>query len=611
YVSICTIKEWNVFTGQAVSDVKIESSKVLVIQALRPDRLYSALVQFALEVNVFMIFLPPALSLKQLLPETLSMEPVLLVISPGADPSEELRALAQLTVGDQHYFEVAMGQGQITVALDHLCAAARQGDWLCLKNLHLMTYWLPTLEKELKSLVPHENFRLWFTAEAHLKFSPILAQSCLKVTYESPQGVKKNLQRTYASWGPEFINRDGQNDIRAKAMFALAWFHAVVQERRTFIPQGWAKFYEFSDADIRAGSEILQELFQKDSRKTPLGPGISIPATSNYQAHINAIQQLSDTDKPAYFGLPANVQRSWQRITSREVINKLKALMRSTEKFKKFNREEWQHPSTVKSSLMYSQGSGSGLIQMKVPPISEESAPVTLFVGLEYHDAVVSVQQVHKSLATLSRVIRGTVLPSSDVMQLADSIMSQQTPSAWQKMWEGPEEPVLYLRSLMARALAVQRWSQRSSQGTLLREPVDLSDLFHPDTFLSALKQQTRQEYGITLDELHLACSWSKSGLPGSRLPTTLTALQLEGATFDGLRLLPNSSDSPSISLAPSCTVAWMPKGSSQVYHPKEVISLPLYYNSSRDRVVVSLDVPCGGDQDKWVQTGAAFFLRN
>jgi dynein heavy chain 2 len=49
---------------------------------------------------------PPALSLKQLLHETHATEPVLLVISPGADPSEELRALAHVTVGDQHYYEV-------------------------------------------------------------------------------------------------------------------------------------------------------------------------------------------------------------------------------------------------------------------------------------------------------------------------------------------------------------------------------------------------------------------------------------------------------------------------------------------------------------------------
>lgn len=68
------------------------------------------------------------------------------------------------------------------------------------------------------------------------------------------------------------------------------------------------------------------------------------------------------------------------------------------------------------------------------------------------------------------------------------------------------------------------------------------------------------RDYGLALDELQLACSWSKSGLPGAHLPVTLIALQLEGASFDGLRLLPNGADSPSITLAPPCTIAWMPQ---------------------------------------------------
>jgi len=48
------------------------------------------------------------------------------------------------------------------------------------------------------------------------------------------------------------------------------------------------------------------------------------------QAHINAIQQLSDNDSPAYFGLPTNVDRSWQRITSHEVISQLKSMFKRT-----------------------------------------------------------------------------------------------------------------------------------------------------------------------------------------------------------------------------------------------------------------------------------------
>jgi len=74
-----------------------------------------------------------------------------------------------------------MGQGQSEIAIEKLKSAAERGDWLCLKNLHLMTFWLPTLEKELQSLDFHEGFRLWLTAEPHSKFSPTLAELCLKV----------------------------------------------------------------------------------------------------------------------------------------------------------------------------------------------------------------------------------------------------------------------------------------------------------------------------------------------------------------------------------------------------------------------------------------------
>lgn len=65
-----------------------------------------------------------------------------------------------------------------------LSEAATQGHWLCLKNLHLMTSWLPVLEKQLQSLTPHQDFRLWLTSEPHLKFPPMLVMACLKVTYE-------------------------------------------------------------------------------------------------------------------------------------------------------------------------------------------------------------------------------------------------------------------------------------------------------------------------------------------------------------------------------------------------------------------------------------------
>ena len=199
--------------------------KVLLVQALRPDRLVSSMELFACEslrLRGAEQLSPSAVALRDVVRETRADEPVLVVVSPGSDPSEELRALAAaMRVPAMH--EVAMGQGQAQVAIDKVRQAAEQGHWVFLKNLHLMTFWIPALEKELQSMAPRDNFRLWLTAEAHPKFSPTLAESCLKVTYEAPPGVKRNLQRTLGAWGQD--------------TFASAWFHAIAQERRTYIPQ--------------------------------------------------------------------------------------------------------------------------------------------------------------------------------------------------------------------------------------------------------------------------------------------------------------------------------------------------------------------------------------
>ena len=49
---------------------------------------------------------PPPLNLRRLYSETMEWEPVLIIISPGADPSQELAELAAETVGRDNYHEV-------------------------------------------------------------------------------------------------------------------------------------------------------------------------------------------------------------------------------------------------------------------------------------------------------------------------------------------------------------------------------------------------------------------------------------------------------------------------------------------------------------------------
>lgn len=77
-----------------------------------------------------------------------------------------------------------MGQGQAEIAVNLLRECARNGEWLCLKNVHLAVSWLPSLEKEVYTLQKHENFRLFLTSESHAKFPKTLLELSLKVRFE-------------------------------------------------------------------------------------------------------------------------------------------------------------------------------------------------------------------------------------------------------------------------------------------------------------------------------------------------------------------------------------------------------------------------------------------
>jgi dynein heavy chain 2 len=81
--------------------------QLLVIQAFRPDRLESSMKQFVCDLLGIHDISPETLNLKKLYSkETISTEPILILISPGADPSAELRDLAAGITGKDRFSEV-------------------------------------------------------------------------------------------------------------------------------------------------------------------------------------------------------------------------------------------------------------------------------------------------------------------------------------------------------------------------------------------------------------------------------------------------------------------------------------------------------------------------
>ena len=70
-----------------------------------------------------------------------------------------------------------------------------------------------------------------------------------------------------------------------------------------------------------------------------------------YQDYKALISSLPERDKPSFFGLPANIERSSQRMVSSGVISQLKVVMRSGGAGEKFDRNLWSTELTPILSL--------------------------------------------------------------------------------------------------------------------------------------------------------------------------------------------------------------------------------------------------------------------
>lgn len=97
----------------------------------------------------------------------------------------------------------------------------------------------------------------------------------------------------------------------------------------------------------------------------------------------------------------------------------------------------------------------------------------------------------------------------------------------------------------------------------IFSQTVNLSDLFRPDTFLNALRQQTARVTKQPMDNLVLNTSWSGDVKHGKNVAIKITGLQLEGCLFEGSRLSESAPDSPSVNAFPPCYIAWIPRVSS------------------------------------------------
>lgn len=256
-----------------------------------------------------------------------------------------------------------MGQGQEIVAREMIESSMENGGWVLLQNIHLS---LPYATEAMSMVVDAKNiedsFRLWLTTEVHEQFPIGLLQMSIKFTNEPPQGIRASLKRTYQGVTQDYLDYSSQVQW-PQMLYAVAFLHTILQERRKFGPLGWNVPYEFNQADYAASVQFVQNhLDDMDPKKgiswptvcymlgevqyggrvtddfdkrllttfthvwfcdVLLRPGFEfyknykVPQSRNLQGYADYINALPSNDTPEVFGLHGNADITYQINTAK------------------------------------------------------------------------------------------------------------------------------------------------------------------------------------------------------------------------------------------------------------------------------------------------------
>uniref|UniRef100_A0A6E8V0M9 Dynein heavy chain 10, axonemal n=1 Tax=Anopheles coluzzii TaxID=1518534 RepID=A0A6E8V0M9_ANOCL len=242
---------------------------LLLMRCLRVDRVYRMLNNYVAQTMGEEFITPPILSFDSIYEQSTASTPVVFILSPGSDPTSDLMKLAdRCGFGGPKFKHISLGQGQEGAALRLLYAALDQGQWLMLQNGHLLISFIKTLEKIIDSIEkPHPDFRLWITTDATPTFPIGILQKSLKVVTEPPNGLKMNLRATFFKLRQQTLDSCSHAAFKPLA-YVLAFFHAVLQERRKYGKLGWNICYDFNESDFNVCLQILDTYLTKavDSR---------------------------------------------------------------------------------------------------------------------------------------------------------------------------------------------------------------------------------------------------------------------------------------------------------------------------------------------------------
>ena len=390
----------------------------------------------------------------------------------------------------------------------------------------------------------HQHFRLWLTTEVNGRFPIGLLQMSLKYTNEPPQGIRASLRRTYADLSQDTLDYSNQ-PAWPTMLYAVAFLHTVVQERRKFGPLGWNIPYEFNRADFTASVQFvmnhLDELDPKrgiswqtvqymlgevqyggrvtdDYDKRLLNTfsstwfnndllsadfnffeGYTIPECKTMEEYNDFINGLPLHDIPEVFGLHANADITYQINTAKGILDQILSVQPKEGGGDKGESRESVVGRTAKEMLgKLPKDYVPHEVKEAIRKLGGLSQSMNIFLRQEIDRMQKILSLLRRTLTDLGMAIEGTIIMSDDLKDVLDHMFDAKVPEKWAKMSWNSSTLGFWFTELLERDAQFKNWCFNGRPTVFW-----MTGFFNPQGFLTAMRQEvTRAHKGWALDNV-------------------------------------------------------------------------------------------------------------
>nr|XP_015207526.1 PREDICTED: dynein heavy chain 3, axonemal-like [Lepisosteus oculatus] len=525
--------------------------RLLVLRCLRPDKLIPAILQFISDHLGPAYVEPPTFDLQRSFADSSNCTPLVFLLSPGSDPMAVLHRFSQ-----EHGPEgavlcsVSLGQGQEHIARRLMEKAAEEGSWVVLQNCHLAGAWLGELGELCEGLLsdptrPQPSFRLWLTTYPCPALPPALLRDSVKITSQPPRGLRARMQRCYAAHpisDPEFYSSCSTQREWGRLLFALCFFHGVVQERCQYGSLGWSAPYEFNDSDLHISARQLQMLLSETGR-VPWEALIYLTGECNYggrviddfdrrlllcllntcycplllsdhnysfspsgvyrlppeggiQEVLEYIKGLPLSEHPEVFGLHENASIAKETKETSQLFESILGTL--PREVSAVGRSSCELVAELAADILsrIPPAFNTDDIVRRLPPRHAESMNAVLTQELGRFNQLTGT--VRDSLTQLGHALRGQTLITPELEDTSNSLLLGKVPALWSARSYPSLKPLgSYIADLLQRLQFFQSWVDRG-----LPSEFWISGFYFPQAFLTGALQNHARRHHLPVDQL-------------------------------------------------------------------------------------------------------------